>query len=80
MKNILLRLTFVALLLACLMTSTAFVGVQSSHALSICKPSGIQCLDVWDPVICDNGQVYSNFCYARLACATGCVPFGGSTS
>jgi hypothetical protein len=41
---------------------------------SDCLP-GIQCLDVWNPVICDNGQVYSNLCYARKACATGCVPY-----
>lgn len=36
----------------------------------------IECLDVWNPVICDNGQVYSNLCYARRACATGCEPYG----
>jgi len=34
------------------------------------------CPDVWAPVICDNGQVYSNLCYANLFGATGCVPFG----
>lgn len=34
------------------------------------------CLDVWNPVICSNGQVYSNSCYAARACATGCVPYG----
>lgn len=39
-------------------------------------PRNIECLDVWDPVICDNGVVYSNDCYAYRACATGCVPYG----
>jgi hypothetical protein len=39
-------------------------------------PRNIECLDVWDPVICDNGIVYSNDCYAYRACATGCVPYG----
>ncbi len=34
------------------------------------------CLDVWRPVICSNGVVYSNSCYASRACATGCVPYG----
>lgn len=43
-------------------------------------PRDIQCLDVWDPVICSNGVVYSNGCYAFRACATGCVPYGGETS
>lgn len=37
-------------------------------------PRNIYCLDVWDPVICSNGQVYSNDCYAYRACATGCQP------
>lgn len=34
------------------------------------------CLDVWRPVICSDGRVYSNDCYAARACATGCVPYG----
>ena len=42
-----------------------------------CRPPLVFCLDVWDPVICDDGQVYSNQCYADRACATGCVPTGG---
>lgn len=37
---------------------------------------GTECPDVWDPVICSNGQVYSNYCYASKAKAKGCVPFG----
>jgi len=28
------------------------------------------------PVICSDGVVYSNSCFASLACATGCVPYG----
>lgn len=39
---------------------------------------GRNCLDVWRPVICPNGQVYSNDCYAARACQTNCVPYGGS--
>lgn len=27
------------------------------------------------PVICSDGVVYSNSCFASLACATGCVPY-----
>jgi len=37
------------------------------------------CLDVWRPVICSGGGVYSNDCYAARECATGCVPWGGET-
>ena len=41
-----------------------------------CPRVGWLCPDVWDPVICDDGQVYSNSCYAWVACATGCEPYG----
>jgi hypothetical protein len=37
---------------------------------------GINCPDVWNPVLCPNGQVYSNACYAGLAKQRNCVPFG----
>jgi hypothetical protein len=37
---------------------------------------GINCPDVWDPVLCPNGQVYSNACYAGLAKQRNCIPFG----
>jgi len=44
-----------------------------------CPRQGIYCLDVWNPVICSDGNVYSNSCYAYVACATGCQPYGGET-
>jgi len=37
---------------------------------------GINCPDVWNPVICPNGQVYSNGCYASRAGQSNCVPWG----
>jgi hypothetical protein len=44
-------------------------------------PRDIQCLDVWQPVICADNQVYSNSCYAYRACAPGpCVSWGGDAS
>jgi hypothetical protein len=61
---------------------TALVGTPDAQAKGKPKPGngcprvGIACADVWDPVICDDGQVYSNACYAWVACATGCVPYG----
>ncbi len=64
----------------CAAVSTV-VGVGTAHGLSpfrpLCLPGQFECLDVWDPVICSNGVVYSNFCYAARACATGCVRWGG---
>jgi len=41
-----------------------------------CPRPCVACIDVYDPVICSDGQVYSNSCYAYVACATGCVPYG----
>jgi hypothetical protein len=42
-----------------------------------CPYWNIYCLDVWDPVICSNGQIYSNDCYALRACQFDCEPWGG---
>ncbi|MCO6438285.1 MAG: hypothetical protein J5J06_14415 [Phycisphaerae bacterium] len=58
---------------------TMAYGKKPPRPGSGCPRTGIYCLDVWDPVICDNGVVYSNDCYAYVACATGCVPYGGET-
>lgn len=38
---------------------------------------GCNCPAIWDPVICNDGQTYSNACYARCAHARGCVSAGG---
>ena len=42
-----------------------------------CPRTGIFCTTQYDPVICDDGNVYSNACFAYVACATGCEPYGG---
>lgn len=34
------------------------------------------CPDIVRPVICSNGHVYINQCYANLAHAKNCVPYG----
>lgn len=41
---------------------------------------GQACPDVWKPVICSDGNVYSNSCYASLAGASGCVPYGDAAA
>ncbi len=58
------------------------VAVIATAAVSLADPPfvvgcwrDINCLDVWNPVICSDGKVYSNSCYAYRACATGCVPY-----
>lgn len=66
------------------LTTTLAVGtVMAVAATAIAAPGGrirdclpgVYCLDVYLPVICSNGFVYSNSCYAAKACATGCVPY-----
>jgi len=34
------------------------------------------CPEIYAPVICDNGKVYPNQCYADRAHAKNCVPYG----
>jgi hypothetical protein len=67
---------------ACLAVGVIAIVATATSALAA-KPIGgggcgpRNCLDVWRPVICPNGQVYSNDCYAARACQTNCVPYGG---
>lgn len=68
---------FVAVI-ASVLGVTAFT-TPAKAVIRPCFRPGIYCLDVWRPVICSNGVVYSNSCYAYRACATGCVPWGGDT-
>lgn len=61
--------------LAAALTAGALAIPAPSQAVSGC-PRPILCSDVYLPVICSNGVVYSNDCYAYRACATGCTPYG----
>ncbi len=45
-----------------------------------CPRRGIFCPLVYAPVTCDNGQTYSNACFAYVACAENCTPDGGASS
>lgn len=36
-----------------------------------------ECLDVWRPVLCPDGNIYSNDCYALKACQRNCVRVDG---
>jgi hypothetical protein len=77
------RIVLPTFALAVLILGTvALLGSPSAEAKGKPKPgggcprTGVACLDVWDPVICSDGHVYSNSCYAWVACATGCQPYG----
>jgi hypothetical protein len=52
------------------------LGVSTASAARPPRPpfDPCLCMDVWMPVLCSDGQIYSNYCYAGCAGATGCVP------
>lgn len=54
-----------------------FAHVSPANAKAPCPWSDLQCLDVWNPVYCSDGNVYSNACYARRACQFNCSGGGG---
>lgn len=64
--------------------SAAVLGVVGIAATSLAaKPGGggggggpRLCPDVYAPVLCPNGKVYPNSCYAERAGQTNCVPYG----
>lgn len=70
MKKTMLKLT-----LALALTVGVSMIPANSEAAAPCPFQDMICADVYDPVICLNGRVYSNQCYALRACAVGCVPY-----
>ncbi|HEX4965488.1 MAG TPA: hypothetical protein VF173_32055 [Thermoanaerobaculia bacterium] len=62
-------------LAAALVAGAMALPSQAISSGSGCPHHGF-CPDIYQPVICSNGVVYSNSCFASLACATGCVPYG----
>lgn len=74
-------MTTVALLLlvAVVVMSGVVMAKKPKPVPGGCPWKDIQCLDVYDPVTCDNGVTYSNACYAFAACATGCSEGGGAS-
>jgi hypothetical protein len=60
------------------LSALALVGVAGMMLANAARAAGggSNCPDIYDPVICSNGVVYPNGCYARLAKAKNCVPYG----
>ncbi len=63
-------------LLACVVVGALAFGATAALAKPPSSEPGCYCPDVWDPVLCSDGNVYSNFCYAGCAGATGCSRTG----
>ena len=78
MRN-LLKIAFVVTVVSVLlMGSLALAGKPTPPPPGGKCPKNIYCLDVWDPVQCADGVVYSNQCYADRACAPKpCYSVGG---
>lgn len=70
---------FAIAIAAVLMTGADAVAKRGGGPIVLCPYWNIMCLDVWDPVICSNGQIYSNDCYALRACQFDCEEWGGYT-
>lgn len=72
-----MRRATMKLALAVALTAGALSFAATSEAKPKCPKEGIFCPTYYDPVLCANGQVYSNACFASVACAVGCVPYSG---
>ena len=77
MKNRKIQIVFIVLIVTAMVAGAVALAKGKPTGPKPCKDSTIMCLDVWDPVVCSDGKVYSNACYAKRACATGCIPAGG---
>ncbi len=74
MKN-LKKFGMVSLVVA--VCGVAVMAVQTTFAAR--PPRECICLDIYRPVICPNGLIYPNDCYARCDGQRNCVLWGGDT-
>ena len=56
--------------------SEAIAGKGKDGGGDDCPRTGYFCPTYYAPVLCDDGKIYSNECFAWIACATGCEPIG----
>lgn len=54
---------------------TALAADTLAGRLPVPPPNPPICPDVYAPVICPNGQIYPNSCYAVAAGQSNCVPY-----
>ncbi len=62
------------LFVACGLIVAACFGAAALFTEAEAAPRCL-CPDLWAPVICDNGKIYPNMCFADCKHATGCVPY-----
>jgi len=76
MKKILQRVSMLALVVGVAAIATSATQTLAIGPIGGGCGKGTYCLDVYKPVLCPNGVVYSNDCYAAKACQKNCVPYG----
>jgi hypothetical protein len=69
------KVFFAVAIIAAIAVGTVSMAKKPPKPPVPCQP-WLMCPDVWDPVICNDGNIYSNQCYADRMCAKGCKPYG----
>lgn len=61
------------------LTAAVVLGsiVVAIVSISVVEAAPPVCPKIYAPVICDDGKVYVNQCYADRHHAQNCVPYGG---
>lgn len=72
-----LKALFAIFVVAALLAGGFALADKPDKPSTSCKWRNLACPDVWDPVQCSDGEIYSNSCYAKRACAHGCQPYDG---
>ena len=73
MKKLATKLVLAATVAGALGAGTfAFASSQPAKSAACVPDPNAICPAIYDPVICNDGQVYGNRCYAQAACARGC--------
>lgn len=63
-------------ILLVLIVAAAVFAILPGEPVQAAKPGGIQCPQIWAPVICRGDKIYPNQCFADKAHAKDCVPYG----
>ena len=58
------------------LSGVALIVVAAGTLVTAAHAGPPLCPEVYAPVICSNGKIYPNQCYADRAHAKDCVPYG----
>ena len=72
----LVKVVILVVVIAAIAVGTTAYAKKPGGGGEPCHPE-IMCPMIWDPVICEDGNTYSNACVAYVWCQTDCEPAGG---